>query len=57
MVDLEAHCFPPATSLGGGGVTWVWGSPSLVILVLFSCFSDAIESASCVTGLGPFVFL
>ena len=23
MVDLEVHCFPPATTLGGGGATWI----------------------------------
>ena len=33
MVDLEAHCFPPATTLGAGGATWGRVSPFLVIPV------------------------
>ena len=32
MVDLGAHCFPPTTTLDGGGVTWELVSPILVIL-------------------------
>ena len=32
MVDLGAHCFPPATILNGGGATWGLVSPFLVIL-------------------------
>ena len=32
MVDLGAHCFPPATILNGGGATLELVSPFLVIL-------------------------
>ena len=32
MVDLGAHCFPPATILDEGGATWELVSPFLVIL-------------------------
>ena len=32
MVDLVEHCFPPATILSEGGVTWELVSPFLVIL-------------------------
>ena len=38
MVDLEAHCFPPATTLDGGGGIWGPGSPFPVTLGPFSCF-------------------
>ena len=39
MVDLGAHCLPVATSLDEGGVIWELGSPFLVTLVPFNCFS------------------
>ena len=38
MVDLEAHCFPPATTLDVGGGTWELVSPLPVILVPSSFF-------------------
>ena len=38
MVDLEAHCFPPATTLDGGGGIWGPGSPFPVTLGPSSCF-------------------
>ena len=41
MVDLGAHYFPPATTLGGDGATWEPRSPCLVILGPSSCFSSA----------------
>ena len=37
MVDLVAHCFPPATTLDGGGGTWERVSPFPVILGPSSC--------------------
>ena len=46
MVDLEAHCFPPATTLDGGGGIWGPGSPFPVTLGPFSCFSSATVSVS-----------
>ena len=41
MVDLIAHCFPPGTTLDGGGGTWEPVSPFPVILGPSSCFSSA----------------
>ena len=41
MVDLESHCFPPATILSEGGATRGLVSPFLVTLVLSSCSSSA----------------
>ena len=32
MVDLVAHCLPPAIILGGGGAIWGLESPFLVTL-------------------------
>ena len=46
MVDLEAHCFPPATISDEGGVTLERVLPFLVTLELSSCFSGAIVWAS-----------
>ena len=57
MVDLVAHCFPPATTLGGGEATWGLGSPCLVILGPSSCFSSATMWASCEVALGGLAFL
>ena len=40
MVDPEAHCFPPATTLDGGGGIWGPGSPFPVTLgLVFSIFT------------------
>ena len=41
MVDLEEHCFPPATILSEGGATWERVSPFPVTLVPSSCLSSA----------------
>ena len=57
MVDLEAHYFPPATTLGGGGAIWEWVSPFLVILVPSSCFSSATVWVSYEVDLGGLAFL
>ena len=51
MVDLEEHCFPPATILGEGGVTWERVSPFPVTLVPSSYFSSATVKAS--HGVAP----
>ena len=56
MVDLEEHCFPPATTLSEGGVTWERVSPFLVILVPSSCSSSATVWVSCEVDLGGLVF-
>ena len=47
MVDLVAHCLPPATIADADGATWVWESPFLVTPVLSNGFSSAIGLASC----------
>ena len=57
MVDLVAHCIPPATTLGGGGGTWGLESPFLVTLEPSSCFSSATVWASCGVALGGLAFL
>ena len=57
MVDLVVHCFPPATTLDGGGATWGPGSCFLVTLGPSSCFSSATVWASCEVALGGLVFL
>ena len=57
MVDLEEHCFPPATILGEGGATWEWVSPFPVTLVPSSCFSSATVWASYEVAPGGLVFL
>ena len=57
MVDLVAHCFPPATTLDGGGGTWEPVSPFPVILGPSSCFSSATIWVSCVVALSGLVFL
>ena len=57
MVDLEAHCFPPATTLGGDGEIWGQVSPFLVILVSSSCSSSATVWVSYEVDLGGLVFL
>ena len=57
MVDLEAHCFPPATNLSGGGATWERVSPFLVIPVPSSCSSSATVWVSCEVDLNGLVFL
>ena len=57
MVDLEAHCFPPATTLDVGGGTWELVSPFPVILVPSSCFSSATVWVSCEVALSGLVFL
>ena len=41
MVDLVAHCSPPATILSEGGATWGLVLPFLVILGPSSCSSSA----------------
>ena len=48
MTGLEVCFLPEATILSEGGVTMVWESPFLVILVPSSCFSNATVSVSCV---------
>ena len=40
MVDLVAHCFPPATTLDEGGGTWGPVSPFPVTLGPSNCFSS-----------------
>ena len=57
MVDLVAHCFPPATTLDVGGGTWGLGSPFPAILGPSSCFSGATVWASCGVALGGLVSL
>ena len=57
MVDLEEHCFPPATTLGEGGATWERVSPFSVTLVPSSCFSSATVWASYEVAPGGLVFL
>ena len=57
MVGLEAHFLLDATTLGEGGVSWEWGSPFLVTLVLSSCFSIATVSVSYGDDLGGLVSL
>ena len=52
MVDLAAHCFPPATILDGNGAIWGPGSPFLVTLGPSSCFLSATVWASCEVALG-----
>ena len=42
MVDREAHCFPPATILSGGGAIWELVSPFLVTLEPASCPSGTV---------------
>ena len=46
MVDLEAHCYPPATILDEGGVTLELVSSFLVTLGTSSCFSSLTVWAS-----------
>ena len=57
MVDLAAHCFPPATTLDGNGAIWGPGSPFLVTLGPSSCFPCATVWASCEVALGGLAFL
>ena len=57
MVDLTAHCFPPATTLDGNGAIWGPGSPFLVTLGPSSCFPSATVWASCEVALGGLAFL
>ena len=57
MVDLEEHCFPPATTLSGGGAIWERVSPCLVILVFPSCFSSATVWVSYEVDLDGLAFL
>ena len=57
MVDLEAHCFPPAITLGGGGAIWEQISPFLVILVPSSSSSSATVWVSYEVDLGGLAFL
>ena len=57
MVDLAAHCFPPATTLSGGGATWGRVSPFRVILLPSSCSSSATVWVSCEVNLSGLVFL
>ena len=52
MVDLEEHCFPPATTLSEGGATWERVSPFPVILVHSSCSSSATVWVSCEVDVG-----
>ena len=56
MVDLAAHCFPPATTLDGGGGIWGPGSPFPVTLGPSSCFSSATVWVSCVVALSGLAF-
>ena len=56
MVDLEGHCFPLATTLGGGGVIWERVSPFLVILVPSSCSSSATVWVLYEVNLGGLAF-
>ena len=51
MVDLVEHCFPPATILSEGGITF------LVILGPSSCFSSATVWASYVVTLDGLAFM
>ena len=57
MVDLEAHCFPPATILSEGGAIWGLVSPFLVILVPSSCSSSVTVWVSYGDDLGGLAFL
>ena len=57
MVDLGAHCFPPATILSVGGATCQLVSPFLVILGPSSFVSSVIVWASCEVCLGGPAFL
>ena len=57
MFGLEAHCFPPATTLGGGGAIWERVSPFLVILVPSNCSSSATAWVSYEVDLGGLSFL
>ena len=57
MVDLEAHCFPPATILDGRGATWGRVSPLLVIPVPSSCSSSATVWVSYEVDLSGLAFL
>ena len=57
VVDLQEHCFPPATTLSGSGAIWELVSHFLVTLVLSSCFSSATVWVSCEVDLGGLVFL
>ena len=53
MVDLEAHCFPPATIFSEGGVIWGLVSP----FPPSSCYSSTPVLASYGADLGGLVFL
>ena len=57
MVDLEAHCFPPATILNQGWATWGLVSPFLVTLVPSGCSSSATIWVSYRADLGGLAFL
>ena len=57
MVDPVAHCFPPATTLSGGGATWGLVSLFLVILAPSSCSSTATVWVSYEVRLGGLAFL
>ena len=57
MVDLAAHCFPRATILSEGGVTYGLASPFLMILGPSSCSSSATVWVSYEADLGGLAFL
>ena len=57
MVDLVAHCFPPATIFSWGGATWELVSLFIVILVPSRCSLSAILWVSYEVDLGGLVFL
>ena len=56
MVDIEEHFLPGSTILSVGGVTLGSGSPFLVILVPFNCFSSATVLALYGIDLGGLAF-
>ena len=57
MVDLETHCFPPATILSEGGATWGLVSPFLVTLGPSCCSSSTTVWVSYGADLGGLAFL
>ena len=52
MVDLGAHCFPPATILDEDGAIWELVSPFLVIMEPASFVCGATEWPSYAVDLG-----
>ena len=52
LVNLEECFLHVRTSVSDNGVTWGWGSPSLVFLVPSNCFSGATVLLSCGGDLG-----